>query len=299
MEINPEVRERILAAAQSLFEQSGRLELPTVDAVRRLSKTNMNDASAVMKEWRRLQIVSAAAAVVAVPEKVSQASQAALGALWAEAQELAQESLTVAQAAWDAERAEAEKLRVELSSAFETQGAELEAIRGRLAEVEAAAAAAAKAAGIQADEARRQVVALTDQAHTATARAQEIEKRAEDLKAALTVAQGALQSVTAELEAERKQHGATRGRIEALSTELATVKARAEAQAAVQSENAERLKRVEAELVQARSSEAKAREEAAQLRGRAESLQAQHVELMAALQSRDAERSPAPKGGKK
>jgi hypothetical protein len=40
-----------------LFEASGRLELPTVDAVRRLSKTNMNDASAVMKEWRRLQIV--------------------------------------------------------------------------------------------------------------------------------------------------------------------------------------------------------------------------------------------------
>jgi hypothetical protein len=48
MDINPEIRERILNAAQQL----GRLELPTVDAVRRLSKTNMNDASAVMKEWR-------------------------------------------------------------------------------------------------------------------------------------------------------------------------------------------------------------------------------------------------------
>jgi hypothetical protein len=45
-----EIRERILNAAQQLFEASGRLELPTVDAVRRLSKTNMNDASAVMKE---------------------------------------------------------------------------------------------------------------------------------------------------------------------------------------------------------------------------------------------------------
>jgi chromosome segregation ATPase len=139
---------------------------------------------------------------------------------------------------------------------------------------------------------------LTDSAHTATARVQEIEKRAEDLKAALTVAQGAIQSVTAELEAERKKHTATLGRVEALGLEIATVKARAEAQGQVQGENADRLKRVEAELSQSRASESKAREEAAQLRGRAESLQAQHAELMEALKLREGER-PALKGGKK
>ena len=32
MDTNPEIRERILAAANQLFEQSGRKELPTVDA---------------------------------------------------------------------------------------------------------------------------------------------------------------------------------------------------------------------------------------------------------------------------
>jgi hypothetical protein len=48
MDINPEMRERILNAAQQLFEASGRLELPTVDGVHRLSKTNTNDASALM-----------------------------------------------------------------------------------------------------------------------------------------------------------------------------------------------------------------------------------------------------------
>jgi hypothetical protein len=37
MDINPEIRERILNAAQQLFDASGRLELPTVDAVRRFS----------------------------------------------------------------------------------------------------------------------------------------------------------------------------------------------------------------------------------------------------------------------
>jgi hypothetical protein len=59
-----------------------------------------------------------------------------------------------------------------------------------------------------------------------------------------------------------------------------TVKARAEAQAGVQLEQAERLKRVEADLVAARGAAATAREEVAQLRGQAEALQAQHAQLM-------------------
>jgi hypothetical protein len=48
MNINPEIRERVLNARQQLFEASGRLELPTVEAVRRLSTSNRNDASALM-----------------------------------------------------------------------------------------------------------------------------------------------------------------------------------------------------------------------------------------------------------
>jgi hypothetical protein len=77
-----------------------------------------------------------------------------------------------------------------------------------------------------------------------------------------------------------------------------TVKASAEAQGQVQLEQAERLKRVEAELAQARAATAAPREEAAQLRGQAEALTAQHAELMRVIQDRDGERS-APKGGKK
>jgi chromosome segregation ATPase len=229
---------------------------------------------------------------------VQQASQSALSALWTEAQELANEALNVAQTAWDAERAEAEKLRVELSSAFETQGAELEALRGRLSEVETEAAAAAAAAERARVESAQQVVVLTDSAHTATARAQEIEKRAEDLKTALQAAQASEQRLTAEVEAERRQHGVTREHVTAVTTELVTVKARAEAQAGVQLEQGERLKRVEADLAAARSTAAAAREEAAQLRGQAEALTTQHAELMQVLKEREGER-PAPKGGKK
>jgi chromosome segregation ATPase len=139
---------------------------------------------------------------------------------------------------------------------------------------------------------------LTDQAHTAAARVEEIEKRAEDLKAALSSAQGSVQRLTAELEAERGQHQVTRGRVESLNTELVTVKARAEAQAGVQADQAERLKRLEAELTVSRAAASAAREEAAKLAGQAEALNAQQAELMRVIEGRERAR-PNPKGGKK
>ena len=97
-------------------------------------------------------------------------------------------------------------------------------------------------------------------------------------------------TLTADLEGERKQHLVTRDGLNTVSTELVTVKARADAQAGVQVEQADRLKRVEAELTQARSAAAAAREEAAQLRGQAEALTAQHAELMQVLKEREGER---------
>jgi colicin import membrane protein len=169
VEINEETRNRIMTAANQLFEQAGRASFPTVDAVRRTARANMNDASAVMKDWRRMQ-TTATAVAVAVPDRVQQASQAALATLWVEAQDLAHETLIASQAAWDAERAEAEKLRVELSAAFEGQAAELDTLQGRLADLEAAAAAAEKRAG----ELRDQLAAMTERAGTAEARAADL-----------------------------------------------------------------------------------------------------------------------------
>ena len=42
--IPADVRERIIAAAADLFEQSGRQAMPTVDAVRRSARVDMNAA---------------------------------------------------------------------------------------------------------------------------------------------------------------------------------------------------------------------------------------------------------------
>jgi hypothetical protein len=81
--------------------------------------------------------------------------------------------------------------------------------------------------------------AIEARSPTATNSGQEIEKPAEELKTALMAAQAREQRLTAEIEAERRQHGATREQSNAVSTELMTAKARAEAQAGVELEQGE------------------------------------------------------------
>ena len=120
-QIPAEVRERIVAAANELYEELGRETFPTVDTVRRAAKADMNTTSTVMKDWRRQQTAQAAPVAVAVPEAVSQANSAALAAMWQQAQELANESLRAAQASWETEREELDAMRLELANAYEEQ----------------------------------------------------------------------------------------------------------------------------------------------------------------------------------
>lgn len=94
MELTKETRDRIYAAADALFEQNGRDAFPTVDAVRKAARVNMNDASSGMKEWRRAQTAQAAPVAVQVPEAVSAAGGQAVAVLWQQAQELANTSST-------------------------------------------------------------------------------------------------------------------------------------------------------------------------------------------------------------
>jgi colicin import membrane protein len=283
MEINQETRERIVAAANQLFEQGGRGDFPTVDAVRKLSRTNMNDASAVMKEWRRMQTATAAPVAVAVPDRVQQASYTALAALWGEAQEIANESLNVAQAAWEAERTEAEKLRVELSSAFEAQVVELEALQGRFADFEARTAEAAAGAERVAGELRGQLAAMAERTSTAEARAVEIERRADDLKVALATAQEAAKTAGVELEAERQRHEAATIRLDATVTELVTVKARAEAEREGQAELKKTIGELRAEVERGRQAGAQIQERAATAEARAGEIEKRADNLNAEL----------------
>ncbi|WP_146204245.1 hypothetical protein [Massilia glaciei] len=55
MDISPAVLDRINSAAEALYEEAGRRALPTVDAVRKHAKVNMNDATNGMRDWRRMK----------------------------------------------------------------------------------------------------------------------------------------------------------------------------------------------------------------------------------------------------
>jgi len=180
--IPSDVRDRIVAAAASLFEQAGRADFPTVDQVRRMARVDMNAASTVMREWRRQQTIQATPLAIAIPEAVQASHAQALAVLWLQAQELASENLRSAQAAWETERSEAEALRQELATAFESQASELEAVQVTLSAAKSAADTAAAAHAAALDALRAELATTTTRAERAEARLGEVEKRSDGLQ---------------------------------------------------------------------------------------------------------------------
>lgn len=188
MEIATGIRARIFEAANALYEEAGRLLFPTVDAVRKRARANMNDANTYMKEWRRAQTAQIAPVPVQVPSAIQQTNSAALAEIWLAAVTLANDSLRVAQSGWDAERVESETLAQQMATAFEEQAAELDAANVRVAELQIALSDAAAEAGRlrnQLDKALSDAGNERNAASQAQAKAIEIERRANDLRVEL------------------------------------------------------------------------------------------------------------------
>ena len=304
MDIAQEVRNRIVASANQLYEQAGRADFPTVDAVRRHAKVDMNAASTVMKEWRRMQTATPAPVAVVVPDRLRQVSDAALASLWAEAQEIANEALRAAQASWDAERAEAEAIREQVASAFQAQAVELDAATARVAELEKALGESVTRGDNLAERLDQQEAATqaaTHRAELAEQHVEQIEQRAADLKVELDRAHADVDRLRTERDqaAARADQAtataaATAERADALRDELATVKAKAEAAEQAHQEQrktaaqeahrvAERLTEAQADRDAAVKEAGLAREDAANLRGQLETLQTQHARVMQML----------------
>jgi colicin import membrane protein len=184
METATVIRTRIFNAASELYEESDRIDFPTVDAVRKRARVNMNEASTCMREWRRIQKTQAAPATVEVPPAVQQVAAATLAELWSAAVALAAESMRSAQAQWDAERAEADTLAEQMANAFEEQSAELRIANASVAELREVAATASVANGRlerQLADIEHDLDTARDAARLADIRATEIERRADDL----------------------------------------------------------------------------------------------------------------------
>ena len=168
--IPADVRERVVAAADSLYAQAGRATMPTVDAVRREARVDMNSAVAVMRQWRRAQTAQAAPVAVAVPDGVRQVVEAAAATIWQSAQAQANDALRAAQGAWEAERADESALRQELAEAFELASAELNEAQARINALLAAEAARLE----EIAAARQELASAQERAAVAEARAAEL-----------------------------------------------------------------------------------------------------------------------------
>lgn len=188
METSPVVRDRIIAAADKLYEESGHRNIPTVDAVRKLAKVNINDASNCMREWRCTHANPAEAPQLQVPEKLQLTCTTALYAMWTEAVNLSSETLRMVRAGWDAERAETEALSEQIASACAAQEEELLAAKSAIEkQTEEIVRLNEQLATSQrrADAADSSVVELRAAVIQAEARWQEIERRANNLHQAL------------------------------------------------------------------------------------------------------------------
>jgi len=331
----PEVRERVIAAAVELYEQADRQRFPTVDAVRRLSRADMNTVSIVMKEWRQAQTTQAAPVAVTVPEAVQQANAAAVAALWVTATELANQSLRSAQAGWEKERSELDDMRGELASSYEAQAAEFEAAKKQLSDNEAKTAEQAQ----QLATVRQSEAEALNRADLAEARISDLRgeldralQETDRQRAELTEARAKVEAANAATEATRAELSAAKAQAieqekqvaaEALRTtaslakmeanrdqvraELATVKAQAEAADKMHQEQrktaaaevhrtAERMTKAEADRDESRKQASTAREEAARLRGQVEAMQKQTADLLRVIaDNKPTEEGAAPK----
>lgn len=218
--VSKEIRDRIWAAADFLYEQAGRGEAkPTVDAVRRQAKANMNDVSLVMKDWREAQKTTVKSVAIEVPEPLAVMSVQTLGAMWQTAQDHANESLRAAQAGWDMERMEADALTRQISQAFDDQAAILETAEKdneRLTETNQAQAQQIESLQGQVQELNSRLSAATFEASQANVRASEIESRANELRKELDHAHSLAERIEAQAERDRAEQ---QKRLDDLKTE--------------------------------------------------------------------------------
>lgn len=181
-QIPSEVRDRIITAANELYEESSREAFPTVDTVRRAAKADMNTTSTVMRDWRRQQTVQTTPVAVTVPEAVSQANSVALASMWQHAQELANESLRAAQAAWETEREEWDTMRHELANAYEEQAGELERVHIESLNNIEVITLQLKQANSENNSLRDELAKAVTRAERVEAKSEEIERRANELR---------------------------------------------------------------------------------------------------------------------
>lgn len=287
-EINPETCKRILSAADQLYAQGGEGNIPNVDAVRRTAKANMNDVSAVMKQWRRALLAKAAPVPLLIPEAVQQACQAGLEHLWRTAQECANQHLRTAQSGWERERSENDTVCQQLSKAFDDQALlcaeqqrQLHALRDELQAL-VGVREAAELARMTSETGR---AAAVGRAEHAEAIARGNEQRAADMKEQLAVVTAALTHAHEDLERVHQRSettvGALRDELTQVQRRASVLEQRAAKAEALEAEAQRQVTALHNDLIRAGSEMEKARQAANEAQNAAVANQAER-DIMAA-----------------
>jgi len=268
LEIAQDLKDRIVAAANALYEARGRAEFPTVAAVRASAGTDMNVTSVVMRAWRQAQAAQATPVPVEIAGAMEELkrdleeAQAQLAELTARRDATARELAEARQAQHDAQvRAdESERWAADLQKSLARKHDEADAERGMQAEQLVQLRTELDRTHAELAEVRAAAEVEREQA------ADQLRRFAEEAQAKIT--QLTLLSETA-------------------TTELAdatNAQRAAEVQAAIALQRAEeserRLAELQAERDAARKEAAAAREEAAKLQGKAEALGSQLADLL-------------------
>jgi colicin import membrane protein len=209
VEIPKSARDRIFAAADFLYAETDRKNFPTVDAVRKRALVNMNDASSVMKEWRRAQTTTFQQVPYQIAIELNASCTTALAALWSEATTMANESLRVAQAGWDVERRETEDISRQLAVAYDLQATELADAQSRIVQLQTqfdARNSDLTTVRQAVEAAERERLAAVNFAREAEVKALEIGRRTNDLRSELDHARAELVRERAEFTASTIAH---------------------------------------------------------------------------------------------
>lgn len=307
MDITQDLKDRIVAAANALYEARGRAEFPTVAAVRASAGTDMNVTSVVMRTWRQAQTAQATPVPVEIAGALDdlrrelEEAHVRIAELMARSDTEAHELAEARQAQHDAQsRAdESERWAADLQKSLARKHDEADAERGmqaehlvrlrteldqlhaEMTEVRATAEAEAEQAADQlrrfVEEAQVKITQLTLLSETTAGELTEARnaQRAAEVQAAIALQRAEenerrVAELKQELAREQDEGKAERQQLAEQRRQWADETQRA----------AERLAELQAERDQARKEAGSAREEAAKLQGRAEALGSQLAELL-------------------
>ena len=195
--VKPKIRDRILAVVNHLYDQGGRCEEPSAEAVSRLARASLAVCNEVIREWR---VTLATASAVPTSEWIRKLSELAANKL------VVEDNLAAAVAASHAQTTATNQCVTEIVKGFVLQTDELRQAIAKAKDLEGQKAIAVETATVarrEAGETKSQLQMMAKEVARAFAENDGIKRLADDLKAALSSAGASARILFAKIDSDR------------------------------------------------------------------------------------------------